>query len=236
MKKHILAIALSMLAISGFADDTVKTAQTGFVTISSNGSDVRTIFHNLFTQAKKNYVLQPFDYHAIHLNLENVEFSQALDIVCKVGQLRYKEQGGIYFISKDPNPNSGQGLFATPKSQAAATTNPATAATTSRAATQSTSGSKLNHSVLERKLTTKMQKADIRDVFADFAKQTEIPIEVGEEVPEYKIDAFLIDTTLRYSLDVVTKAAGLRYKFTNHQSIQVYRTETTAKKTAGKTP
>lgn len=236
MKKQILTLAISMLALASFAfDETAKTSPTGSVTISSNGSDVRTIFHSLFTQAKKSYVLQPFDYRGISLNLENVEFGQALDIVCKLGRLRFKVQDGIYFISKDPNPNGAQVLFApnTPTPDVSTGTG-STSALSLGTPIPAAPATKLDHSVLGKKLTTKMQKADIRDVFADFSKQTQIPIEVGESVPEYKIDAFLIDTSLKYSLDVVTKAAGLRYRFTNRLSIEVYKAESAAKKTAGK--
>lgn len=216
MKKHLLAIAICMLPIAGFAsDDTVKTAADGSVTINSGGRDARLIVHSLFTQAKKSYVLQPLPFRQLHLNLESVPFEEALQIVCKLGQFQVEVKNGIYFISKDPNAVKSDTLFSKVPDRIE---KPTTAA----AAQPST---KLPHSVLGKKITTRMQKTDIREVFADFANQTGINIEVAANVPQYKIDAFLIDTSLMYSLNVINKAAGLKFRFTDRLSIEIYKPE-----------
>ncbi|MFY9233660.1 MAG: hypothetical protein WAO58_04285 [Fimbriimonadaceae bacterium] len=215
MKKHLLAIAISMLPIAGFAsDDTVKTAADGSVTITSGGRDARLIVHSLFTQAKKSYVLQPQPFKQLHLNLESVPFEEALQIVCKLGQLQVEVKNGIYFISKDPNAVKSDTMFSASSDR---TDKPTTVA--------SLPSTRLPHSVLGKKITTRMQKTDIREVFADFANQTGINIEVAANVPQYKIDAFLIDTSLMYSLNVINKAAGLKFRFTDRLSIEIYKPE-----------
>ena len=43
--------------------------------------------------------------------------------------------------------------------------------------------------------------------------QAGIAIEVDPTVPGYKLDAYLINTSLKYALDQVTEAAGLKYRF-----------------------
>jgi hypothetical protein len=60
-------------------------------------------------------------------------------------------------------------------------------------------------------------------VFAELSKQTGVKIEVDPSVPAYKLDAFLIRTSLRYALDQVGAAAKLLYKFTDTNTILIYR-------------
>lgn len=202
MTKIALALALALAPLAGIAQDPVKTGPGGKVTIASAGSDVRKLIHEIFTQAGKSYVLEPYLYYGIHLNLVDVPFEDALKIVSKLGKLKYEVQNGIYFFSRDKSVETQS--LPTPKPQATKT-------------------GRLDASSLSKKLTTRLLKADIRDVFAEFARQTELPIEVSLNVPAYKVDAILINTSLRYSLDVITKAAGLKYRLTDNQSIEVYR-------------
>jgi type II secretory pathway component GspD/PulD (secretin) len=64
---------------------------------------------------------------------------------------------------------------------------------------------------LSAKLSTRLQKTDIRDVFDEFSRQTKVEIVVDASVPNYKIDAYMFNTSLRFALDRVCKAAGLTY-------------------------
>lgn len=210
MNKYLLSLCLAALPLTGFAnDDTVKTSDTGTVSIQSAGNDIRLVVHNLFTQAKKSYVLDQQPFAALHLSLEKVEFEEALQLVCKLGKLTYEVQNGIYFITKakpvspkvDASHSARKPLEITPVDQKG----------------------RLDASVLNKKLTTRLQKTDMRVVFAEFAKQTGVTIEVEKGVPGYKIDAFLIGTTLKYSLDAITEAAGLKYRFTDRKSIEIYK-------------
>src|SRR5687768_5372910 len=171
MKKHLIALCIAFLPLVGIGqDNSLRTAGNGTVTLASPGNDVRMIFHNLFVQANKSYVLEPYTYHQLHWNLENVEFEDALQIIYKLGQLKYEVQNGIYFISRDKNGKSSDSLFA------------------DRATTPLKKGT-LPKNELDKNITTRLQKTDIREVFADFAKQTQLTIEVNSNVPAYKIDA-----------------------------------------------
>lgn len=80
---------------------------------------------------------------------------------------------------------------------------------------------KLTGQELQKRLTTRFSVTDIRKVFAEFAKQTGIKIVVDESVPAYKLDAFLIDTSLKYALDVITDAAKLDYTLTEDKSVRI---------------
>ena len=76
-------------------------------------------------------------------------------------------------------------------------------------------------SVLSKKVTTRLQKKEIREVMGILAKQTGVAITVSEDVPPFRLDAFLINTSLKYALDEITKATKLKYRFTNDLSISV---------------
>jgi type II secretory pathway component GspD/PulD (secretin) len=79
--------------------------------------------------------------------------------------------------------------------------------------TVNTSTSQANLSAnLSAKLSTRLQKTDIRDVFDEFSRQTKVEIVVDASVPNYKIDAYMFNTSLRFALDRVCKAAGLTYR------------------------
>ncbi len=76
-------------------------------------------------------------------------------------------------------------------------------------------------SILNKKVTARIQHGDIRKVFGDFARQAKITIEISDDVPKYKIDAYLMNTSLKYALDKITDAAGLEYRFTENYSIAI---------------
>jgi hypothetical protein len=213
MKKYLFTLCLALLPLAGFAgDETVKTSTTGSVTIQSAGNDLRLVLHNLFTQAKKNYVLDPHPFAALHLSLSDVEFEEALQLVCKLGKLTYEVQNGIYFIGKAKASAPGKiDSASSPAKQPQPIAAPK---------------GPLPATVFNKKVTTRLQKTDMRAVFAEFSKQTGVAIEIEKAVPAYKIDAFLINASLRYSLDAITQAAGLRYRLTDRQSIEIYKTET----------
>jgi type II secretory pathway component GspD/PulD (secretin) len=206
MRTHLLALVLFCLPFSGLPQEEVKTDTAGAVTITSNGSDIRKILHDLFTQAKKSYVLEPYFFNQIHLNLVEVPFADALEIICKIGKLKYEDQNGIIFITRD---EAARAEAANTKVEKPAPVKP----------------KRLDPSVLDKKVTTKLIKTDLREVFASFGKQAEIKIEVHAKVPQYKIDAVLVDTPLKNALDVITKTAGLKYRFSDNLSIEIYKPE-----------
>jgi type II secretory pathway component HofQ len=181
----------------------VSIDEANIVTISSKGADVRSVLFDLFTQAKRSFVLEPEVRHVLYLALTGVEFEEALNIVCRTASLQYEVENGIYFVTKI---KAGQKLPAADPTKATATARPL---------------GRLTEQDLQKRVSTRLSMADIRAVFAEFAKQTGIVIEVSDKVPNYKVDAYLIDTSLKYALDVVTRAAGLSYERTENRSIRI---------------
>jgi type II secretory pathway component HofQ len=181
----------------------VTIDEANIVTISSKGADVRSVLFDLFTQAKRSFVLEPEVRHVLYLALTGVEFEEALNIVCRTASLKFEVENGIYFVTKL---KPGDKPAAEPLAKPAASTKPL---------------GKLTEQDLQKRVTTRLSMADIRTVFAEFAKQTGIVIEVSDKVPNYKVDAYLIDTSLKYALDVVTRAAGLSYERTENRSLRI---------------
>lgn len=205
MKKAII-IALALLPILAFGQGTTgdkSAAKTPIiVSVTARATDVRAIIADLFGQAKLNYVLQPGAQAALFLSLDKVEFEEALNIICAQSKLTFEVQNGIYFISKAKPPVVV--APAIPKGM-------------------------LDKSVLTHKLTTKLMKTEIRAVFAEFGKQTDVTIDVDKSVPAFKLDAILHNASLKYALEKVTDATGLKYRFTDNLSILIYKPETSDK-------
>ena len=79
----------------------------------------------------------------------------------------------------------------------------------------------LSPTVLARRITGRFSKAPIRQVLETFAFQSGVKIEIDPSVPFYKLDVVLNNTSLKYALDQVTKAAGLVYRLSDHGTIMV---------------
>lgn len=191
MTKFIATIMLFGLALAALAQDALPT-----VNVKAKGEDVRSVLHDLFGQAKKNYVLEPGIRYALYLSLEGVEFEEALQLVCKNASLKYELQNGIYFVDR---------------------------ASKTSAPTKSTQPAKpkgkLPESVLNKLVTTRFDKIDIRALFENLSKQTGVPIEIDKAVPAYKLDAYLLKTSLKFALTTICDAARLKYTFTDNQTI-----------------
>lgn len=193
MTKLIATLALFGLALAGFSQEALPT-----VNVSAKGTDVRSVLHDLFGQAKKNYVLEPGIRYVLYLSLTDVEFEEALQLVCKNASLKYELQNGIYFVSTK---------LATSKSK-----------TDTKAAPAKPKG-KLPESVLSRTVDTKFDKVEIRKLFAEISKQSGVTIEIDKSVPNYKLDAYLIKTSLKFALTSICDAARLKFTFTDNLSI-----------------
>lgn len=207
--KAILAATLAIMGTAAFAFDekTVTPGQTnGSVTIASKGQDVRPVLFDLFGQANKSFVLEPDVHFVLYLSLKDVQFDEALAIILKMANLESEKQNGIYFISKAKKPQS----TSIPQDTVKPMPKPL---------------GKLTPDDLKKTVNTKLAKTNIREVFAAFSKQTGIAIEVDSNVPEYKIDAFLMDTSIKYALDVISKAAKLTYTLTDNKSIKVSKSK-----------
>lgn len=205
-----IATVLSLIPMVATAQGTEKPSEAMKVSIKAKGDDVRLVLANLFEQAKKNYVLPPNFHFALYLSLEDQPFDRVLDIVCKQTGLVAELDEDVYLLRIAPKAKDG------------ADVGPVTAV---KVEAQPPKRVTLPTSVLSKRLTTRMSKAALKDVVAALTGQTEVPIEIDREVPEYRIDAFLVNTSLKYALDNITKAAKLGYRFTDRGSILIFRLE-----------
>lgn len=212
MRRLIPIITLFALATSAFAQDqsdVIQDVQTadGKVTIASKGADVRNVLFDLFKQSNTNFVLEPNIYFILYLSLAGVEFGEALDIVCNLAGLEYKVDNGIHFIGKKKS-GFGPASISEVKPLAKPIDPPA-------------KRGKLTESELYKKLTTRFSKTLISDVFKSMSEQTGIEIILDSDVPLFRIDAYLIDTSLGYAMDVIVRSTKLKYTLTDNKQIRV---------------
>lgn len=208
----ILALAAtSLTAFAQVGGDAEKKNQPevsltpeGIVSISSKGKDVRDVLTDLFNQSKKNFVVEGVPRTELFLALSNIEFEESLQIICRVANLNYELQNGIYYIYKIGavrNSMPGVNNATTPQKQVG----------------------RLSDAVLKKKFTTRFNKTDFKEVVKAISKQTDVSLEIDASVPSRMVDAFLIDTTLKQGLDMLTNALGLEYKFTENMSILIFK-------------
>ena len=215
MKRILLGVMFASLAISGFAQEAKPT-----VSVAAKGDDVRSVIHDLFKQSGKNYVLSPGVRFVLYLSLDKVSFDQALSIICKNANLKYELQKDIYYISikapvAEPKPVIEEKVEEVKPLAPVTTKLPA--AKTEPVKPKGT----LPTTVLAKRVTTRLQKKEIREVMQLLGKQAGVTIEIAEDVPAFKLDAFLINTSLKYALDEITRATKLKYRFTNELSIVI---------------
>lgn len=191
------------------AEAPVKT-EAGLVSISSKGADIRSVLFDMFEQSERSFVLDSGTFFALYLHLEGVEFQRALDIVVENAQIGYEVKNGVYFIGKNrPKPYKVVSAPVLPPALPKPEVKP--------------EPKRLDPNVLQKRLTTRYSITPIKKVFEEFTRQTGVTIEVDESVPDYKLDAFLLDTSLKYALDVICDAAKLQWKFSDHETIIVTR-------------
>lgn len=252
MRKFLIILALAAMPFAALAQATVK--------INARGLDVRPIIHDLFDQVKKNYVLDPNVQLTLYLSLNDVEFDEALELVCKTAGLQYEVQNGIYFIKADPKGPAAAKPVEKPATKPVekplekpiekSVDKPKTVATPIESKPKTTFVAKprtgedpltvvppingkpaakpleepkgtLDKSVLNKRITTRLQKVDFHALVGELSRQSGVKIEVAEDVPAFQLDAFLRRTSLKYALDRITKAARLNYVFTDRNSILI---------------
>lgn len=206
--KHVLFLSCLFAAVCMASEPptAVTTESTGKVTISSRGQDVREVLHDLFKQARRDFVIEDAQRVNLFLALNDADFDEALAIVCNLGGLRYEIQNGICFIRRAPT-----------KSVTADAPKPADPSARPKGTLPATA--------LQKRVTTRLSKTALRDVLNEFARQTGIMIELDPSVPAYKLDAVLVDMSLQSALERVTKAANLGYRLTDRMSILVFPTD-----------
>ncbi len=217
--KHLIAIFCLTTALFAIGRPAEEGAPIP-VSVSSKGDSVRVALHSIFEQAEKSYVLAPNTHFALHLSLRDVPFDEALQIICRIAKLEYEVDNGVYYLQQKQPPQKPKTPPPT-KPESKPETKPESKPVTKPEAPKG----KLPESVLNKRLTTRFQKKDLRELLSNISAQTGVTIEVEKSVPAYKLDAFLIETSLKYALDQITQAAKLKYRFTDRQTIEIYQEE-----------
>jgi type II secretory pathway component GspD/PulD (secretin) len=197
MNRLIATLTLALLTAFAVSADTPADPPPSapqLISISSKGTDVRAVMHDLFTQSNKNYVLEPNVRFVLYLSVKDVEFEEALQIVCKMAALDYELQNGIYYV--------GPKKLQTPPIKKAPT-------------------GTLPASVLQKRVTTRLAKTEFSAVVAEMSKQTGVTIELDPTIAKWKLDAYFNGSSLKYVLDSLSEAGGLEYKFTDHLTIAI---------------
>lgn len=164
------------------------------VSLDARGEDVREVLATLFAQAHKTYALDASIKGKLYVKLDAVPYEKALEIVLAQSGLVAKSKDGILIVSPVPTP--------------APVAKPATAPVVKKPVAAPPA---ITPATFARKVTTRLNRKPLADVFAAFGEQAKVKIELDPSVPAYKIDAFFVKTSLKYALDRVCKAAGLRY-------------------------
>jgi hypothetical protein len=206
MNRLIATLTLALLTAFAVSADTPADPPPSapqLISISSKGTDVRAVMHDLFTQSNKNYVLEPNVRFVLYLSVKDVEFEEALQIVCKMAALDYELQNGIYYV--------GPKKLQTPIKPEVKPTPPIKKAPTGT----------LPASVLQKRVTTRLAKTEFSAVVAEMSKQTGVTIELDPTIAKWKLDAYFNGSSLKYVLDSLSEAGGLEYKFTDHLTIAI---------------
>lgn len=190
------------------------------ISLDARGEDVREVLATLFAQSKKPYALDASIKGKLYVKIDALPYEKALGIVLTQAGLFAKDRDGVVMISATPiaAPAAKPTLKPTDKPADKATEKPIAKTTDTKTATMKpvdTKPTEITAATYARKVTTRLTKATLADVFKAFGDQADVTIELDPTVPAYRVDAFFVKTSLKYGLNRVCKAAGLKYTATN---------------------
>lgn len=185
------------------------------ISLDARGEDAREVLATLFAQAKKPYALDAGISGKLYVKLDSLPYAKALDIVLLQAGLVAKERDGTVIVSLAPKPAAPKPVVSTVLPAAAV---PSPTPTTKKApvaakpvAPAPVAAPAVTAATFAHKVTTRLNRAPLAKVFAAFAEQSGATIELDSAVPAYRVDAFFVKTSLKYALDRVCKAAGLKH-------------------------
>jgi len=178
----------------------VTSKETGLISVSSKGGDVRDVLFDLFDQSKKSFVLEPSVRFTLYLSLRDVEFEEALELICATAGLEASQDNGVYFVNRKKA--NLPAAVPTPKIVR-----------------------KLGEKDMEQPVTVKLMMTDFRTLLGEMSRQTNVMIEIDENVPRVKVDAVFHATPLRQALSVLVKAANLEFVLTDHYTVRVRKAQ-----------
>ncbi len=210
------------------------------ITLRSKGGDAREVISQLFEQAGQEYVIEANVKQNIYLSISDVPFGTALDILSRLADVSFLKKKGVWYVVKaraaSPTPGATTGSAAqkivpnpkpAAKTKADAKVEPMGAQDQAADKTPTPEKNPMVirnqriQSPLAKRVLTRMTKADIRAVFTEFAMQTGVEIIVAEDVPNLKLDAFMLETSLKYALDEICKATKLKYQLTPGKTVLI---------------
>lgn len=208
--KWIAALALLPSVAFSQAETNVDN---NLITTTAKGIDARVVLYDIFKQSQKNFVTEVGMNYPLYLNLCNVPFDEAIALICKMIGVSHRVENNVYIFFK---PKAGT---------------PATPATYPILTMPGTPAPKpLDPKTLDKKLTIRMELQELKTVVAEIGKQTGTTIELGPEVRKLKLNAYLINTSLRFALNSITQSAGLIYTLTDKGTILISDPEATKTK------
>ncbi len=167
-------------------------AESVRVSLDARGDDVREVLATLFAQAHRPYALDASIKGRLYVALDRMPYAKALGIVLAQANLVAREKDGVTMIAPAPKVVA-----------------PAPAPVVEKKAAPPVVA--IPPSAFARRVTTRLSRAPLADVFAALGEGAKVEIVLDPSVPAYRVDAFFARTSLRYALDRVCKAAGLRY-------------------------
>lgn len=217
-KSILTALLVSLALIQASAEEIVKVStladQPTTVTLSSKGTDVRFVLHDLFTQAKQSYVIKSVPRIDLYLSLENLDFEEALELILSISDLHYERQNGIYFISKGRR--AVESASADKNNSESA---PKTTGAPEKVTTEPTG--KLPSSVLNKTIKGSYTKKELSTILEDFSKQTGVKIELDKKVPKYYLDFTINTTSLGWALRKLATELKLELVFTDRLTLKL---------------
>lgn len=194
MKKILISALLLTVSVAAFA-------QNMTVRVKAKGEDLRVVLASIFEQTGQQYIVQTSARQSLYLSLDGVTLEYAMEVLTEVADIEFEKKNGVWYVrTKKPTVHTAaQGFAPAPKPEAP----------------------KLDATVLDKKVSTKLTKTSIKEVFAQFARQTGTVIEIDKAVPMYKIDAFMYNTSLKFALDRICKAAALKYELAPGKTVRI---------------
>ena len=199
MRWVVLAIAAFLVMTAPAQDAAASSSSTPKYCIESAGRDVRDAIHNLFTQARKNYILDSSVRHQLYMSVYDIDFDAAFSLLLEQAKLHYEIRDGVYYIGPQPVVVAQGGR----------------------------PGSDFDWTaILGRTVTLKDQKITLSNAFSSLGKLAGLQIRVDPTVPNYLVNVSFSNVTLRYALDTLTKAAQLSWERMLDGSIRVGKAPT----------
>jgi type II secretory pathway component GspD/PulD (secretin) len=193
------------------------------VTLRSRGLDIREVLFDLFDQAGESFMLNPEVKAPLYLSLKEIEFEEALGMILKAARLESRRLNGVLLI--DPLPGAAPEPTPEPAgAQGPPAKEPPASEPPAKGEPPKPSYYQLTDEDLKKVRVTLNQKAmPLREVFAEFGRQTQIEIDVMGDVPNYTVDVALNGRPLLQALIDLCRAAKLKFTKSPIRSVYIMR-------------